>query len=389
MKFPISIALPVLALLASLAFRLAHLGGPLDEPLWRQTDTAYMAGHVGDVLHTVPLMRALRAARPQGDLTWIVGPWCAGLARRYAFANRVEVFSPAWEQYRRGQAGPWFAEQAAWGRAQQPVEVFVSTANADLATLFVGRSLRPTWWCGRPPACLLYPVAAREDIRSMKHDCPEAEDILHLAEPLGVTGAAELFYDVREEEREAARQVLAESGIAPEVPYVVIASGAGWAGKQWPLERWAAVADELHLMGCAIALVGTAGETVQCQTVATAMRAPPAMLAGRTTLPELAAIIAGARMWLGSDSGGLHLAAAVGTPTLSLFGPTNPAKWAPRGSQHRFLRAVDGCPRCVPWHPRARCAEDAHCMKQLEVDAVRRAASDIFEYNQRQEHDHD
>lgn len=343
-------------------------------------------GHVGDVLHAAPLIRAVRKARPSADITWIVGPWCAALASRYRAADRVEVFSPAWFQYRRGGAGADLREQISWGKTRPETDVFLSTANADLTTLFVGRCYQPSWWCGRPPASDLYRVAPREDIVAADRNRYESEDILRIAEPLGVsTGDATLSYVIAEEEMRRAQSLLADRGIADGVPYAVISPGAGWPGKQWPVDRWARVADELHLMGLSVVLAGTRAELPLCRHVQRLMRSAAVQAAGETTLEELAAIMAGARIWLGSDSGGLHLAAAVGTATVSLFGPTSPAKWAPRGSGHRHLRAVDGCPSCVPWHPRANCPEGGACMLKISIDSVRAAAADILETRLKQE----
>lgn len=331
----------------------------------------YTPGHIGDVLHAVPLLRALREARPCMELVWVVGPWCERLARRYAEPDRVEVFSPAWHQYRRGTSGPTLRSQKRWGSAKSAADVFISTARTDLTALFVGRSVQPGWWIGRPPLSRLYPVAAREDIVPVREDVYEAEDLLELGSPLWIQSKnAVLAYGITEDERRQAEARLRDAGVDPQQPYVVIAPCAGWAGKQWPLERWSVVADKLHEHGLNVVLAGTAGERKQCLRVAAAMKKTPVNMAGQTNLEEMAAMNAGSRLWLGSDSGGLHLAAAVGTPTVSLFGPTNPDKWAPRGPRHRFLRAVDGCPGCVPWHPRARCRHRADCMIKIETGAV-------------------
>ncbi|HMP74752.1 MAG TPA: glycosyltransferase family 9 protein [Kiritimatiellia bacterium] len=335
----------------------------------------YTPGHVGDVLHVVPLVRALRSARPAADIVWVVGPWCYVLARRYPFASRVEVFSPAWFQYRRGGVGDSLFTQRSWGRALSAVDLFVSTSHADLSTLFVGRCFQPLHWIGRPPSFPLYPVAGREDLIISRKDVYEAEDHLQLLTPLGLQGGdSSLTYRVAEDERVAAQRILAAAGIASGAPYAVIAPGAGWAGKQWPTERWANVGDKLNLMGCAVVLVGTASERIICASIGRSMRAQSTNIAGSTGLAELAGVLEGARIWLGSDSGSMHIAAALGTPTVSLFGPTNPQKWAPRGAAHVALRAVEGCPSCIPWHPRARCVDGGRCMLAIGVQEVCDAA---------------
>lgn len=335
----------------------------------------YMPGHIGDLLLTVPLLRALRDRFPRLMIEWMVGPWVADLARRYGVADRLTEFSPAWFQNRRGAGGPGRKEQVAWADQREPVDVFLSTAPTDLATLFVGRACRPRWWIGRSLGLEIYPVASRQTLVEPERGLYEADDLLRLLHPLGIVPpAARVTYEVAPAERDEARTVLVQAGVDPARRYVVISASAGWPGKQWPVERWAAVADALARAGVTVVLAGGKGDALLVKGLQAAMREPACSLVGATTLPVLAAVLEGGALWLGSDSGGLHLAAAVGTPTVALFGPTNPAKWAPPGPRNRVVRADHDCSGCVAWHPRAPCLQDGACMKTIAVETVQTAA---------------
>jgi len=114
---------------------------------------------------------------------------------------------------------------------------------------------------------------------------------------------------------------------------VVIHPGSGGRHKNWPLERFTAVADWLHHSARSVAwLVGPAEERLE--------QALPGPVIRNTPLRDLARILAAARLYIGNDSGITHLAAAVGCPTIAVFGPTPPNIWAPRGRNVRIIHAT-------------------------------------------------
>jgi heptosyltransferase I len=334
----------------------------------------YSPGHIGDVLMNVPLLRALRHTYQSADITWIVGDWSRAIAERFAYANRVDVFSPGWYQYQRGHHRGWARQQRRWiadRLKHPPADLFMSTAASTLDTYIIGRACRPQRWLGRKPAYSAFPVAVEGRVIEPDRALPEARDILRIAESLPLVDASSVLeYDVVESERREANRLLTSKGIAEGQRFVVIAPGAGWEGKQWLPERWGQVADQIRSAGVPVVLMGAPNEAQLAQQVKAAMHSQAIDLVGATSLSLMAAVIERAALWLGSDSGGMHIAAAVGTPTIALFGPTNPAKWAPEGEQHQAIRAVESCPGCIPWHPRARCQHGGRCMRAISVERV-------------------
>jgi ADP-heptose:LPS heptosyltransferase len=123
----------------------------------------------------------------------------------------------------------------------------------------------------------------------------------------------------------------------------VIHPGASSEARRWPLRRWAAVAAAERIVGRRVLLTGTAAERPLARAVAEAAGLPPeAVLAGRTTVDELAGVVAAAGRVVCGDTGIGHLATALGTSSLLLFGPVSPAEWGPPvlvGSRHRVLWA--------------------------------------------------
>ncbi|HJS58510.1 MAG TPA: glycosyltransferase family 9 protein [Vicinamibacteria bacterium] len=121
--------------------------------------------------------------------------------------------------------------------------------------------------------------------------------------------------------------------------FLALHPGSGSPRKNWPVERFAALADALAPQEPFALIDGPADRAVSARLASIAQRA---VLARDRSVSFVAALLQRARLYVGNDSGVSHLAAAVGTPTLALFGPTDPVVWAPVGVAARTLRALDG-----------------------------------------------
>jgi ADP-heptose:LPS heptosyltransferase len=134
----------------------------------------------------------------------------------------------------------------------------------------------------------------------------------------------------------------------PQVPppvrgAVVVHAGAASPARRWPAERFAAVARELRQAGHRVVLTGTAAERPAARRVARAAGLRPgSVLAGRTALAGLAALVAAAQMVISNDTGVAHLAVAYGTPSVTLFGPVSPALWGPPAWDSRHVALWKG-----------------------------------------------
>lgn len=141
---------------------------------------------------------------------------------------------------------------------------------------------------------------------------------------------------------EAQRKQAAERlAVLPAGPWLAVAPGANWAGKIWPADRFRALIEKLAAHVGAIILVGGPGDTEACAALAAACPVPVLDVSGQTTLLDAAALLAKADLFIGNDSGLGHLCAAVGTPTLTLFGPGDPARYHPWGRHAHWLVADD------------------------------------------------
>ena len=340
----------------------------------------YSPGHLGDILHAVPMLRALRAGKPGAKIVWLVGPWSESLARRYAgCADEIHVFGPNWPQYTRGKRAwrqtVWCQWRLAMDLRKECVDVFIGPM--DGVGRFLADAICPRIWIGigdrRPPR-------VRGEIETIvqpyEKDRYEADALCGLLTPLGIAASAQrLEYSVAPEERKTADDFLKAEKVDMARPLVLIAPGSGWSGKNWLPERFGEVAGWLAKeQNAQVGWVGGAGE----ESLVPADRAIDFNWIGKTPLPLLAAVLARADLFVGNDGGLLHLAAALDVPTVSIWGPTSPGKWGPKGPIHRQIRKVERCEGCIYWDYRETCRHDHACMQAVAVEDVLGGIRDVL-----------
>jgi ADP-heptose:LPS heptosyltransferase len=334
------------------------------------------ASRIGDFLCAVPALRALRAALPAAEVTLIGLPFVQPLAERSPYLDRFVPF-PGFP----GMADQFFdARQAlAFCAAMQAedfdlaVQMHGSGVYSNVFTLMLGARVaagfvRPGDPPGRLAAALPFPAAGYE-----------SERLLALATFLGAPdrGLAGEF-PLWDKDRTAARALLA--GAVP--PLIGLHPTARDATKRWPLENFAAAgAALLRDTGGTVLLLGGPDELPQAEAVRRLMTAAGAALdrvvnlAGRTSLGALGAVIEQAAVLITNDSGPAHIAYALNTPTATIFGGTNPARWGPPASP--LFRVIVNPVPCWPCDY-LECPVGYGCLKGIEVDRVVAAARDVM-----------
>lgn len=284
---------------------------------------------LGDFLCLTPALRALRTAFPGAEINLIGSPWAEEAIRRSPLLDRFVPF-PGWP-----------------GIAEWPVD-----ADA-LAALFAEARANPydlALQCHGSGAVSNGFVAALGAARSVgyatdpgdsrlavalpwREDEPEPRRWLRLAEAAGAPAVEpRLEFPLLPTDRAGAADLLARLP-AGDGPVVLLHPGAKDPTRRWPAARFAELARRLAAeLGARLALSGGPGE--RPLTAAIAANAPALDLAGETDLGTLAALIAGAELLVTNDTGTSHLAAAAGTPSVVLFGPSRPGRWAPLDADH-------------------------------------------------------
>jgi lipopolysaccharide heptosyltransferase II len=201
---------------------------------------------------------------------------------------------------------------------------------------------------------------------------------LKLIESLGIR-TDQVTYDLpmgEKEEREA-EALLTENPTAPGRPLVAINPVAKWPTKLWPSERFGKVAERLSKEGCRVAFTGSPEDSALIDGICRHLTAPVLRLDGRTNLRTLAAVYRRAKVVITTDTGPMHLAAAVGTPVVALFGPTAPWRTGPYGERHVIITAGLSCSPCFRRTCRTTAFEKMACMRRITVE---RLLEDVIQF---------
>ena len=191
-------------------------------------------------------------------------------------------------------------------------------------------------------------------------------------------GACSASLVVAADEKEWADRRLAELGIRPATPILAVSPAAAYgSAKAWPPERFREVIrrwGESH-PGAAVLLLGTAGEGPGIAAIAAGLTGRIVNLAGNLSLRRSIAVLSRCRLFIGNDSGMMHVAAALGVPLVAVFGPTEPGRTAPLAGRFRLLHHGADCAPCR----RRRCPTDHRCMTAIGVDEVLAAAGGLWD----------
>ncbi len=321
--------------------------------------------HLGDLLLAVPAMRALRAAYPHAEVTLIGLPWAKHLCRASRVTSTGSSHSLATPAFARR---PWIADRTEGFLAEQRTygyDVVIQMhgsgrASTPFALALGGRSTVGYYEGARPSRLTLGAPYA--------DDQPEVIRNLSLVRLLTRRDAPPaLEFPLFEDDRAEAAALLAEVSRASG-PLVIVHAGARSPARRWPCERFATVADALAASeGARIVLTGGPDEADTVRAVRERMSAVPLDLSGRTSLGGLAAVIAAADLFIGNDTGPAHIAEAVGTPSVTIFGPADRRRWAPLDqSINRVEWRRVGCNPCGYWD----CPIDHRCLRRIGPDAV-------------------
>ena len=294
---------------------------------------------MGDVLHAMPGVAALRAAHPEWFIGWVVEPRWRPLLQAgesMPLVDRIYLASTK-EWKKRPLSSETFGDIASL-RKELRGERFDLCVDmqGSLRSAVIGRMAGARWFVGsteprETPAGWLYGEKVKIDAA---HVVEQGCQLLGGA--VGdVLRPARVELPLDEPAEEACASMLDRLGLGGG-GFVLMAPTAGWGAKQWPTERYGAVAAELGRRGFRVAVNAASEDDSAAQAVVRASAG--AAVAVPSDLPELIALTRRAGLVIAGDTGPLHLAAALERPVVALFGPTDPARNGPYGTQSRVLR---------------------------------------------------
>ena len=324
---------------------------------------------LGDMLNITPALRALRKRYPEARITVLATRGGAAGLQRSPYVDDVLLFDKTLFDSVGGSLSPrallvglCFALDLR--RRRYDTLVLLHHLVTGWGTL---KYLALAFWCGAPVRAGLDNGRGWFLTHRVRDEgfgaIDERRYWLRIVATLGaISDDDRPHFTVTDADRAAGARLLAAhpDGGGGAIVAIHPTNGTYGSGRQWPAGRFAAVADRLaREQGMRIVLVGV--EVGEIGRVAAVMGAPVLNLAGRTDLPTLAGVLLNVDLLLGNDSSVAHLAAALGTPTLALFGPSNDRAWLPWGARHVTLpRAVGELPPLPDAHALAVRGSDPH-----------------------------
>jgi heptosyltransferase-2 len=323
---------------------------------------------IGDAVMSLPALRAIRGRYPSAQVTILAKPWVAALYEGERSIDRVISLEGA------PGARDWNLK---WKLARHlrrerfDLAVLFPNSFESAALVWLGGVKRIVGYARDSRGLLLsdaIPLPAKGEIAQIPERRHESFYYLELLRRAGLIQSIPEFSEIRvdgtDEARSRGEALFAEAGVKP--PVIGVSPGAAYgAAKRWLPERFgesaARIAGEI---GASIAVFGSKPERSMCDQVASI--AGGRNFAGETSLRSFIDMTAACRLFLTNDSGAMHIASALGVPSITIFGPTDEAATGPSGDVARVVREPVECAPCLL----RECPIDHRCMTRVGVDQV-------------------
>lgn len=329
---------------------------------------------VGDAVMSLPALRALHERYPNAEIAILAKPWVADLYRREPVARRVIPYTPK-------TLGEKWAAGRALAREGFDCAVLLQNAFEAAAVAFAARIPERIGYARDGRGFLLtraVPVPRPGEIP--RHERFYYLEMLRRAGILDRLPESEgIRLEGSEEARASGLARFKELGLGDTV--VGVSPGAAYGtAKRWMPESFAAAAVKVaRELGASVALFGSASERELCASIEQAMEnaigggVRVRNLAGETTLAEFMDLAAACRVFLTNDSGGMHIASALGVPTVAVFGSTDDTTTGPTGPLARVVREPVECSPCL----KRECPIDHRCMTRIAPERVASVALEL------------
>ncbi len=318
-----------------------------------------LMGALGDVVRGLSVVDAIKSFRPGSRITWLVEPACAGIVRLHPLIDRVVVFNR--KEWRKGFLSAFREIRS------EKYDITLDMQRHSKSGLFswVSRSPRRTGFHRRDSKEGNW-LFNTEYVPYQGDDIPKAQHYLTFLDRVGIPRLVQ--------HRSALQQITIgtlEPSYREMLPsqYVALVLGSSWESKDWPEEGYRQLISRLlELPTISVALLGDKTKAAMGERLALeANSARVVNLAGKTDLNSLVGVLNDASVVVGPDSGPGHISGSVGTPHITLFGPTPVKRNAPTGSEELTLSSNVGC---APCRRRVCPGLGGVCMKLITADAV-------------------
>lgn len=336
--------------------------------------------HLGDVLITTPVLSALKQAFPEARITMVVN---TGTEAMVTGNPAIQEVIPL-ERGRDGRIGSALEKnlnlinRLRGEHFDLSIDFTIGDRGAFLSFLagaperlgFGPKKTKQWWWR----------LAYTRTVPQPKPNRHVVESHLDTVRLLGIApGKPGLRFFWDEAEQTRVENLLREKGLAQGQPYMVVHPTSRWMFKTWKIEGYARVIDAVQRdLGTPVVLTGGPEEKEKAalQDILSQCRSRPLDLSNRLSLKELGALIAGASAFFGVDSAPMHIAAAVETPVVALFGPSGDIMWGPWGRGHRVIRKKWPCRPCG--QDGCEGSKASRCLEAITAEEVLTALSGLL-----------
>jgi len=336
---------------------------------------------IGDVIHTLPSLNAIRKHYPNAHITWLVEKAASSLVVGHEALNRVIISKR--KQWIKKKFGPSCLNNIK--EAHQFIKELRDT-EYDLIIDFHGllkssvlialaRGKRKIGFDKGMEHMEHSYIFLNERIPAVNMDNHALLRSLMLINAIGINSKEiEYMIPVSDHTRILTDELLGCHGIKDPGIFVAMNPVAKWETKLWDNRKFALLADRLiEKYNACVIFTGSQSDKSTIKDIMSFMSKKAVNLAGETTLKTLAAIYKKTKLLISTDTGPMHMAAAVGTPVIALFGPTASWRTGPFGSKHKILRSGLNCSPCFK-----RQCSTIDCMKQISVKQVMDTVNSIL-----------
>jgi heptosyltransferase II len=322
---------------------------------------------VGDSVLAIPAMKAVRERFPDSEITLLVRPWVAGLFTSAPFVDNV------WSETKPSGLADWMKITREMKSRRFDLGLLLPNSFESALMMFMGGVRHRIGYATDGRQWLL--TDAVINARQKRH---QVDYYLDLAKALSATAAQpSVEIEATQGERETARKLLAAEGIRHMEQFLVLNPGAAYgSAKRWHEDRFASVAETLaRRFNFRVAIIGSESERATAVDICERMKNAAALLTGKTSLETLIGVLAESSLMITNDSGPMHIAAALGVPTVAVFGSTDETVTGPYGPRTRIVKRPVECSPCLL----RECPIDHRCMERVTVDDVCKAATALIQ----------
>ncbi len=326
---------------------------------------------LGDIIHALPSLYALRKTYPKARISWLVEPQFAEILPGTPYIDEKIIF------YKNDLKKKNIWEKLAY---LKQLKKQLQSRNFDLVIdlqglfkssliVFLSGGKEKLTYCEPREGSFLFSKAIYGE-HSKGHIIQRYLDVIRY---IGYKDDEVVFpladFSVREENMQ---KLLDTKGVSDR--YAVFFPGAGWTSKEWKPDNYAKLAKELTSKSIDIVLAGGSVDGAKAKSIQEKSLSSKVFdLTGKTAIMDLPALVKKAQFCLGGDTGPLHIAAAVGTPTISMFGPSSADRACPYGDKNIIIKTTAKCSPCF----KRKCLKEITCMDLISVQEVLKACEKV------------